>query len=94
MYVAGEDFVAGPYTVAFSAGEGELIHPIATLNDTVFEGTIESFQATIVTSSLPSEISVANGTATVNIREGKKVLVICAHVNLTYKLITDSIIFI
>ena len=62
------DFVTGPYTAIFTAGNTEASFSIFIIGDTVLERN-EQFQLSIIPSSLPDRVYVGNlSRATVTIR--------------------------
>ena len=63
----GIDYVSGPYTVVFLAGQTIATFDIPIVDDIIFEGN-ENFMLTINSTSLPSNVTVDNpGEATVTI---------------------------
>ena len=60
------DYISGPYTVTFPAGQTTATFNISITGDNVLEGD-ENFTLTINETSLPTNVTRGIGEATVNI---------------------------
>ena len=59
MVTGGVDYDSGPYTVRFPAGVTSVLINISIINDFIMERN-ESLDLTINSSSLPSDVAIAN----------------------------------
>jgi len=59
MVTGGLDYDSGPYMVRFSAGVTSVLINVSIINDVIMEHD-ENFDLTINSSSLPSDVVVAN----------------------------------